>query len=268
MKQCGHGHENADDQRFCGQCGEQLGDGTVLAPPTDESTGSAGQRTPVDEPADGRPKRRKAVVIGLLLVVVGAAIGGYMLFTPSAEQRYLAALEEAGVEEFSTTRAAVVNAENVCQSLDEGGEAAGSRADSIGVEHYCPDYSEDFRELRTIEVTGRFIVFDYDSFGHLSVDDECFSGDGGYGDINTSTPVVMTNTQGDVLHRTELGIGTVDAQGTCTFEFKLPVTEGEDNYVVAVGRRGEMTYTFEEIQTESPLLLTLGDITDALDSDF
>ena len=34
----------------------------------------------------------------------------------------------------------------------------------------------------------------------------------------------------------------------CTFSFSFPVTEGQDRYVVSVGRRGEFSYTFEQLR--------------------
>jgi len=270
MRRCSSGHDNAEDQRFCGQCGERLDQGTVLTREHDPGGTRATEReeaVALDAESDGRGRgRRGLALLGAALIVAGVGSGSWML-RPDVDERYLAALEDAGLrDEFSTQRAAVVNAEKVCDRLDDGAEAEGSRADRIGVEHYCPEYADDFRVLRTIEVTGRFTVFDYDSFGHLSEGDECFSGDGGYGDITTTTPVLLTNIQGDVLHRTELGVG-VAAAGSCTYEFTLPVTEGEDGYVVAIGDRGESTYTFEEIQTASSLHFTLGDITDALGPD-
>ena len=78
-------------------------------------------------------------------------------------------------------------------------------------------------------------------------------------DTGTSThplAVIVTNTVGDVLNRTDLGSGSVD-DSTCLFEFEFEITEGEDDYIVAVGDRGETSNTFEELDSLG-VNLTLG----------
>jgi hypothetical protein len=52
---------------------------------------------------------------------------------------------------------------------------------------------------------------------------------------------------GDMRASTSLGEGHGD-DVTCTFSFSLPVTEGEDRYVVSVSHRGEFSYSFDQMQ--------------------
>ena len=62
------------------------------------------------------------------------------------------------------------------------------------------------------------------------------------------------------LARTDLGITPVftDTNGRrCTWFYFLEVPKGEEYYILAVGRREEMKYTFEEIT--SGVTLSLGD---------
>ena len=59
---------------------------------------------------------------------------------------------------------------------------------------------------------------------------------------------VVKNGKGEILASTALGTGHGN-EVTCTFSFSFPVTEGQDRYVVSVGRRGEFSYTFEQLQT-------------------
>jgi hypothetical protein len=85
--------------------------------------------------------------------------------------------------------------------------------------------------------------------------------DGGYGDINSSTPVVLKGKDGKELARTELGNGVEDSGYplSCTWAFTLKVPKGQEYYVLSVGNRGEMKYTWNEITQPFAIGLTLGD---------
>ena len=83
----------------------------------------------------------------------------------------------------------------------------------------------------------------------IAVDGSACDGAGGYSDIAPATPVVVTNGKGDVLATTSLGAGKGDA-AQCTFSFSFPVTEGQDRYVVSVGRRGAFTYSFGQLSSQ------------------
>jgi hypothetical protein len=60
--------------------------------------------------------------------------------------------------------------------------------------------------------------------------------------------VTVKNGKGEVLTTTSLGPGTGNS-ATCTFSFTFPITEGQDRYVVSVGRRGEFSYSFEQLRS-------------------
>ncbi len=46
---------------------------------------------------------------------------------------------------------------------------------------------------------------------------------------------------------TPLGDGHGD-DINCRFAFSFPITEGQDRYVVSVGRRGEFSYSFDQLR--------------------
>jgi len=175
-------------------------------------------------------------------------------FKVLSEENYLQALEEAGLaNEFVAGRQAIMNAESVCDTIDNGGRAQGSEADKIGVEYYCHEYADAFEVLRVVDVSGSFTLFDAGDYGGLSDGASC-EGEGGYGDINRSTAVVLLDTNGAQLARTTLGNGQV-AGFSCVFEFTLSdVSEGVDNdsYLLSVGNRGEMEYSFLDLWLFGP----------------
>ncbi|MDZ7674552.1 MAG: hypothetical protein U5K30_05740 [Acidimicrobiales bacterium] len=175
----------------------------------------------------------------VVVLVLAGAVGGVLVATsgPSTEDDYLSALAEAGLDdEFSTDRAAVRNAEERCDGILDGGDPQGSEADLVGVEFYCGEFADDFAVLEVIDVEGSFTIIDADSASN-SLGGGC-SGDGGYGDINSSTQVIVTDGSGEILTRTELGPGSVEGTVTCRFTFEFTITEGEELYVVEVGDRG------------------------------
>jgi hypothetical protein len=191
------------------------------------------------------------VGVGVLAAIVAAG-AWWTLLRPSTEDQYIEALEEAGVRsEFQTDRAAVLRAQALCEEFDASGEPKGGAVENAAVEFYCPQWLDGFQVLETTTITGTFEVIDSDEYRYESDGSYC-EGEGGYGDINASTQVVVTNGDGDSITRTELGPGVVDGL-SCKYEFSFEVTEGEDMYVVAVGDRGETTYTFDELK-EGPAL--------------
>lgn len=111
----------------------------------------------------------------------------------------------------------------------------------------------DSAEKLTVERS--FLLVDEDEF----FSDSC-SGTGGYGDIQSNTPVVVRDIRENVITRTELGTGEGDSS-TCLFTFEFEVEEGSDGgegFVVAVGDRGESTYSFEELKEPDTVGLVLG----------
>lgn len=291
---CSQGHYNVDSQSFCGTCGEPLTQtgrsvpSGAAVPEADRPVGAAavdpakrvGEETtaavgadrghldaahsdtpspvPQVEPSPPRRRRRKLLVIGTVLSLVGAGAGVAVLTTqggPNTEDQYIAALAEANLsDEFPTDRAAVIAAEGFCEEFDRTGDPKGTDAARLAVAHYCPEFEKDFRLLRTKRMTGGFAISDYDAYW-LSAGDPC-EGEGGYSDVNSSTAVVITNLAGDKLARTSLGPGRVVSYA-CKFSFYFRITEGEEQYIVSVGDRGEASYTYDEV-SKGRVQLSLG----------
>jgi hypothetical protein len=115
------------------------------------------------------------------------------------------------------------------------------------------------REPETSRVVGKFALIDKRSSVGWSLDENCNTS-GGYSDIGSSTQVIVKNREGLELARTDLGvlpeIETVSVTRRCTWTFYLEIPKGEDYYILSVGRRGEMKYSFEEIT--SGVSLSLG----------
>jgi len=188
--------------------------------------------------------------IALVLLIVVAGCAG----EPSVDERYMSALEDSGLSEVFVGEAkALDNASELCNAINSGEQAQGSEADKIGVEYYCHEYADAFEVLRVVDVSGSFTLFDAGDYGGLSDGASC-EGEGGYGDINRSTAVVLLDTNGAQLARTTLGNGQV-AGFSCVFEFTLSdVSEGVDNdsYLLSVGNRGEMEYSFLDLWLFGP----------------
>ncbi len=169
---------------------------------------------------------------------------------------YLADLESAGIRSgFPADRAAVVAAERTCEQLDDGAEAQGSEAQQIAVDWFCPDYSDAFAVLEVTSVSGSFTLIDADERFSAGC-----SGDGGYSDLNGSTAVIIRDRDGTELGRTDLGSGR-GTIGECTFNFIVrDISEGApgDVYVLEVGDRGEISYSFLELQIPGAVALSIG----------
>jgi hypothetical protein len=70
----------------------------------------------------------------------------------------------------------------------------------------------------------------------------------GYADIGSGTQVIVRNGKGEILAATSLGEGHGN-DVNCRFSFSFPITEGQDRYVVSVGKRGEFSYSFEQLRS-------------------
>lgn len=161
---------------------------------------------------------------------------------------------------FGTDAEAIAHAQKVCRGLKNGDPAQGESEDAIGVEIYCPQFSDGFKVLRTITVPGIFVLDDSDSLAYS--DPETFGdtsgvmeaggtcmGQGGYSDIGPGTAVTVKNAAGELLTTTELGAGSNTSPGVCEFTFSFQVKEGEDTYVVSVSHRGEASYSFADLES-------------------
>ncbi len=201
-----------------------------------------------------------AVVTGL--VILAALVGGYLGFRkitdPSADERYLSALDDFGLRSaFPADRAATTQGRRVCEELDAGAPVQGSRSDFVAVTVYCDEYEEPFKILEEQVIRGKLDLRD----GVPRSDTAC-TGSNGYGDIRVGTDVVVRNSDGDELARTGLGSG--ETSGTnytgsghvCTFGWQVTLLEGESAYLVAVGQHAEVAFSWDEMK-EGPAL-TLG----------
>ena len=187
-------------------------------------------------------------VIVMLLAVIWILLSTRPPSAPPPESRYLAALKDAGLfNQFNSDANALAHGRQVCRQLDDGGPQQGVMADKFAVEAFCPQFAEGFHILDTVTASGVFVLTDTAGVDAIAVDGPACDGAGGYSDIAPTTPVVVRNGKGDVLATTSLGPGKGDA-AQCTFTFTFPVTEGEDRYVVSVGRRGEFSYTFGQLR--------------------
>lgn len=167
---------------------------------------------------------------------------------PPPETGYLSALKEAGLNrQFNSDANAVAHGRQVCRQLEDGGPQQGLPADKFAVDAFCPHFSDGFRVLETATVSGTFVLIDSLGLGAIASDGTACEGSSGYADVNGGTPVTVKNGKGEILANTTLGQGKGDT-GKCTFSFRFPITEGQDRYIVSVGRRGEFIYDFEQLR--------------------
>jgi Protein of unknown function (DUF732) len=185
------------------------------------------------------------------IIVVAAAVvwalqrGGS---SPSPETGYLSALKDAGLaNEFNSDAGAIAHGRQVCRQLEDGGAQQGLPADKFAVEAFCPQFAEGFRILETATASGTFVLMDSTGVDAIAIDGTACEGADGYSDVGHDTPVTVKNGKNEILATTTLGQGKGDS-AACTFSFSFPVTEGQDRYVISIGRRGEFSYTFEQLR--------------------
>ncbi len=188
-----------------------------------------------------------AVIIVMTAAVVWVLLVAGRRPPPPPEAGYLAALRDSGLfDQFNSDANAVAHGRQVCRRLEDGEAQEGLAADKIAVDTFCPHFSEGFRVLEKTTVTGTFILSDNAGVDGIASDGTTCQGANGYSDVNPGTIVTVKNGKGDVLATTTLGPGKGSA-ASCTFSFSVPLTEGEDRYVLSVGRRGEFSYSFEQL---------------------
>ncbi|MCX2929357.1 DUF732 domain-containing protein [Mycobacterium sp. CVI_P3] len=224
-------------------------------------------RAQSDDPVGGRmlpayvevPAARSSIrstwlatgVTTAVIAMVGAVIGallwaGHRPGRPP-ETDYVQALETAGLmNQFNSQANAVAHGHDVCSQLEHGGPQQGVLADKIAVDSFCPQFNQGFRVLESAKISGVFVLTDSLGTGAIETDGASCRGTNGYADVGSSTPVIVKNDKGETLTTTSLGAGKSDG-ANCTFSFSFPITEGQDRYVVSVGRRGEFSYSFEQL---------------------
>ena len=199
----------------------------------------------------------------LVIAVVAGGVGAYLYLNREQvdpEGEYLVALRQAGhAGEFNSDANAVAHGRQVCRTLAEGGRQQGMPADEVAVQHFCPEFAEGFHVLETATITGTFTLNDDSPSTYspsIDVDGSSCEGAGGYSDVNAGTPVTVKNGKGEILTTTYLEQGR-GGRYMCTFGITFEVTEGQDRYVVNVGRRGELSFSFAELKS-SGVALVLG----------
>lgn len=197
-----------------------------------------------------------AVVVPLAIVAVTLVI----LLTPKPDDIYLEKLRASKLGGFySSDAAAIAKGKAVCAELQAGGQNQGVKAEAIAVSVYCPDFFSGFRILKPIKVTGSMVLSDYSPFHYFSsitnIGSWCW-GSNGYSDIDEGTQVIITNQDGKRLAETSLERGA-GSEYYCSFSFHFTVMEGEKEYLVAVGRRGQTSYTESELKIPGRVSLIL-----------
>lgn len=180
------------------------------------------------------------------------------------ETSYLAALRKGDLGgQFPSDAAAVASGRAICTALESGEANKGTEVDILGVQSFCPEYAGGFRVIKDFTVSGSLTIIDFSDYPSIDqnfLDDSC-EGSGGYSDVGPSSPVVVTNKNGDRLTDTTLGQGSGDTN-MCEFNFSFSIPEGEEEYIVTFGDRGEFTYTESEIKVPDAISLSLGDLFD------
>jgi hypothetical protein len=207
-------------------------------------------------------RRKWPWIVGALLAVVliGAGVGLTLYVTrdkQTVDDKFLAAVRQAGLSgEFNSNANAIAHGRQVCRKLADGGPQQGMPVDQVAVEYYCPQFAEGFHVLETATITGSFTLKDDSpsyAYPSIKVSAASCTGAGGYSDIGAGTQVTVKNGKGDVLTTSELQPGEGGSL-RCSFPFTFNVTEGEDRYIVSVGRRGELSFSFGELKSRGVAL--------------
>jgi len=203
------------------------------------------------------PRSRRGWLVATLIVIVLALAGGgvatavVLRHKQSADDKYLAALKQAGLAgQFPSDASAIAHGKKTCRTLEEGGAPQGMPVDKIAVDTYCPKFAKGFKVLETATVSGTFTLIEESPSSYYpsitTTGSNCEGADG-FGDIHEGTEVVVKNGSGVVLVTTTMGAGTGTSR-KCVFPFSFQITEGEDRYIVSVTDRGEFTYTFADLK--------------------
>lgn len=200
-------------------------------------------------------------VAAALVGVAALALFAVAWWVDKPNRDYISALRESGaLSGFSSEAEAIAHAKAVCASLESGGKAQGSGADLAATSSYCPKFSSGFHVLETKVIEGSFELIDtsYSQYSRsIDTSGRGCTGANGYDDIHAGTSVVIKNGDGKFLATEQLSMGSGLAT-LCTFDFKVTLTEGEQDYVVTVSHRGDVHYTWDALK-ERGIHLSLGD---------
>lgn len=99
-------------------------------------------------------------------------------------------------------------------------------------------------------IKGNFKLVDSNLIGNA---DNC-GGAGGYSDVNEGMPVTVKDGTGKIIATGNIGSGSKPKDGSmysevmCNFEITVNNVPKADFYSILVGRRGELNYSFDEMQ--------------------
>jgi hypothetical protein len=113
---------------------------------------------------------------------------------PTSGRAGAARLTAGRVHIINSDANAVAHGKQVCRQLEDGGQQQGMPADQVGMQYYCPQFSEGFHVLETITVTGSFTLKDESPNVYappITVSGSSCSGSGGYSDIDQGTQVTV-----------------------------------------------------------------------------
>jgi hypothetical protein len=193
-------------------------------------------------------------VATVVFVVLAAVVWGLLLprhHPGSSDADYLSALKDSGLADgFNSDANALAHGRQVCKQLEDGGPQQGVAADKIAVDAFCPAFSQGFRVLETATASATFVLIETSKayVSSIASDGTKCQGTHGYADIGSGTQVIVRNGKGEILAATSLGEGHGN-DVNCRFSFSFPITEGQDRYVVSVGKRGEFSYSFEQLRS-------------------
>jgi hypothetical protein len=261
---CPDGHENETGQRFCGECGKPI----EQVAPTSPSITTAGEAVAEADNAETVPltvaspkegtgwaSKPRLFLVGGVAILVVAVVAAVLVASSSggtsADDAYLAALKKGGYSsQFSSNANAIAAGKQVCRQLNGGGKEQGSAADRVAVVAYCPNFLQGFHILQHITVRGLFTLKNStpnDLFPEITTLGTGCQGASGFSDIQPGTAVIIKNGTGTLLTQTTLGPG-IGSSSSCVFAFSFDVTEGEDQYVITISHRGDLSYTFDQLK--------------------
>jgi hypothetical protein len=100
----------------------------------------------------------------------------------------------------------------------------------------------------TFQIKGIFELIDSD----LSISGTYCEGKGGYSDIRSYMPVTIRDENNTILASGETGSGMTPegrfSRIVCKFDFKVGSIPTAKFYIVQIGRRGGITYSFDQMQ--------------------
>lgn len=171
---------------------------------------------------------------------------------------YLAELRKEGLAgEFSSDAEAIAAGNVHCEDLLSGSKPQGNETQQVGVKAYCPEFLSGYRVIQPFVVEGSLTLRDYSRFPSIRTSGLSCEGRGGYSDIRGGMTITVTNPAGEKIAESALERGS-GFTFLCVFSFSVELLEGEEEYIISFGRRGEFSYTESELKVPDTVSLTIG----------